>query len=85
MELDCGIAKARIDGWLDDELALPCEGGRRIFFFEGESCVVSTRTLAGRSYGPYVLDRTGLEVDGQVGAVEEFMRRFTLRFMSAGG
>ena len=85
MELDCGIAKARIDEWLDDELALPCGGGRRIFRFEGESCVVSTRELEGRSYGPYTLDRTGLEVTGQDNAVEEFMRLFTLRFISAGG
>ena len=85
VELDCGIAKARIDEWLDDELELPCEGGRRIFRFEGESCAVSTHELEGRSYGPYTLDRTGLEVTGQDNAVEEFMRLFTLRFISAGG
>lgn len=85
VELDCGIAKARIDSWLDDELALACEGDRRVFSFKGERCVVSTRELERRSYGPIKLDRTGLAVEGQDGAVEEFMRLFTLRFMSVGG
>lgn len=85
VELDCGIAKARIDSWLDDELELTCEGDRRVFSFRGERCVVSTRELERRLCGPIKLDRTGLAVDGQDKAVEEFMRLFTLRFMSAGG
>ena len=81
MELDCGIAKARIDAWLDEELGL--EG--RAFHFEGESCAVETAALESRPLGAIELERTSLRVEGGSQAVEEFMRLFTLRFMSAGG
>ena len=85
MELDCGIAKARIDAWLDDELGLAREGERRSFRFRGEACAVATAALEGRSLGAIELERTSLKVEGDPQAVEEFMRLFTLRFMSAGG
>ena len=85
MELDCGIAKARIDAWLDDELNLPCEGTRHVFRFEGTMCVVATATLEGRPLGAIELERTSLQIEGDPQAGEEFMRLFTLRFASAGG
>ena len=85
MELDCGIAKARIDAWLDDELGLPCEDGRRVFHFEGESCAVMTTALESRPLGAIEIERTSLQVEGDPRAVEELMRLFTLRFVSAGG
>ncbi len=81
MELDCGIAKARIDAWLDDELCL--EG--RVFNCEGKTCTVATAALESRPLGAIKLERTSLHVEGEPQAVEEFMRLFTLRFMSAGG
>ena len=81
MELDCGIAKARIDTWLDDELGL--EG--RVFHFDGQSCDVATTALESRPLGAIELERTSLQVEGDLQAIEEFMRLFTLRFMSAGG
>ena len=85
MELDCGIAKRRIDAWLDDELVLDCDGECRVFRFAGEACVVSTHALEGRPLGSIELERTNLCVEGDTQAVEEFMRLFTLRFVSAGG
>ena len=81
VELDCGIAKSRIDAWLDRELGL--EG--RVFHFEGESCAVSTSLLESRPFGTIELERTCLKVEGDAGAIDEFMRLFTLRFASAGG
>ena len=81
MELDCGIAKTRIDAWLDDELGLK----GRVFRFEGEACTIATAALESRPLGAIKLERTSLQVEGDPRAIEEFMRLFTFRFMSAGG
>lgn len=85
MELDCGIRRGRIVGWLRDELALACEGGAWTFVHGGSTCRVSTEELGNRELGKVSLDRTALRVEGDQQAVDEFMRLFTLRFISAGG
>jgi len=85
MELDCGIAKARIDAWLEDELRLAFEGDRWVFCFEEEMCHIATPPLESRPLGAIEIERTALQVEGDSRAVEEFMRLFTLRFVSAGG
>ena len=86
MELDCGIRKERIDTWLDDELRLErgC-GDAWVFRFEKAECQVETAALESRPLGTIELERTKVVVDGDDAAVDEFMRLFTLRFVSAGG
>ena len=85
IDLDCGIAYGRIASWLDDELALPCEGGCWLFEVAGAACSVSLEPLEPRTLGAVSLERSHLVADGAPGAVDEFERLFTLRFMSAGG
>ena len=85
MKLDCGIQKARIDAWLADELALAYADGRWLFHCNGATCSVATVELENRVLGAFSLERTELRAEGGPVAIEEFMRLFTLRFMSAGG
>ena len=93
MDLDCGIPRARIVAWLDNELALPAvpsvpvEQGRWIFRAAdgGETCRIALEPLGERTLGGLSLERTRLRADGDEGAVAAFARLFTLRFASAGG
>lgn len=85
MRLDCGIARRRIDAWLSEELALRRDGLGWVFFHGDCSCRISTDELERRPLGAVEIERTELRVEGDEPAREEFMRLFTLRFMSAGG
>ena len=85
LDLDCGIAHARIAGWLTDELALPFEENHYIFHQGEDSCAVTLSQLENRTIGLLDLERTRLVARGDVAAVDVFERLFTLRFMSAGG
>ena len=72
VNLDCGIAYERLQGWLEDELGLPEEDGGYAFACKDARCMVR-------------IERTSLHIEGSSAAVEPFMRAFTLRFISAGG
>ena len=88
ISLDCGIAYARIESWLETELPTTVatgEDGSWIFEASGETCRIRIEPLQPRTYGPIALERTLLTVDGAKPAVDEFQRLFTLRFCSAGG
>ena len=85
VNLDCGIAYERLQGWLEDELALPCEDGAYAYRFGSAGCSVRIEPLEPRCIGRVSIQRTGLHVEGSSVAVEPFMRAFTLRFISAGG
>ena len=85
MELDCGIRSERITSWLGDELSLPHEGEMWGFHHAGGTCHVSASPLPARTLGTVSLERTLVSFSGDLVAVEEFSRLFTLRFMSAGG
>ncbi|MBQ9042433.1 MAG: hypothetical protein IJ111_06420 [Eggerthellaceae bacterium] len=85
MELDCGIQRKRIVGWLRDELALSCEGQAWVFEADGKACHITADELESRRLGTVNLDRTLVTIEGDEAAAEAFMRLFTLRFMSAGG
>ena len=86
LDLDCGIASARILSWLEDELALSQDSpGAYVYESDGQTCTVEATPL-GRDYSrPFALERTQLVIVGPEGAVDAFMRLFTLRFISAGG
>lgn len=85
-ELDCGIAMRRIAGWLKDELCLSsAESGRYLFTNNNATCSVHIAPLENRSFGTLELERTHMRIEGDLLAVEAFMRLFTLRFISAGG
>ena len=85
MELDCGIAFKRIRSWLCDELSLPCQNGVWTYAHEGSSCRVFATDLGKQTVNRVTLERTLLRVEGDGPAADEFMRLFTLRFISAGG
>ena len=85
MELDCGIPRARIVGWLDDELMLPIENRHWIFRADSGSCRISLEPLADQTLGGLSLERTCLRADGDIDAIEAFRHLFILRFASAGG
>ena len=85
-DLDCGIAPARIFAWLQDELALSQDpGGAYIFECAGQRCSATATPLGKSVSGGIALERTRLVMEGSAQAVDELMRLFTLRFMSAGG
>ena len=85
LDLDCGIAIARLAGWLDDELALLHEGERYVFHQGKCACNVTLARLENRTVGLLDLERTRLVAQGDAEAVDVFESLFTLRFMSAGG
>lgn len=95
--LDCGIAYARLEAWLSDELALPhCYDGLWVYEYRPgpqrtdsalkvATCYIELSRLENRELGNFALERTQLSIDGDVEAVTAFMKLFTLRFVSAGG
>lgn len=89
--LDCGIAFSRIRHWLDDELSLPREPsvGENAtawrYVESGSVCRIEASPLNEGRIGPLSLERTYLTAQGDAEALASFQRRFTLRFMSAGG
>lgn len=85
MELDCGISHERIVGWLNDERGLPSANGGWTFAYNGSTCRVFADDLGKQTINRVTLERTLLRIEGDPQAVEEFMRLFTLRFVSAGG
>ena len=95
LNLDCGIAYARIASWLDDELHLPYLDGRWLYrpesSFDQENrqetstCTIALEPLESRPLGAIVLERSHLTAQGNPDALASFERLFTLRFISAGG
>ena len=95
LDLDCGIAYARIAAWLDDELNLPRESAQKGqsllggFTWELETadgvCHIQLEVLEPRWLGNVELERTRLLASGTPAALKRFNDLFTLRFMSAGG
>lgn len=85
MELDCGIARKRIVGWLNDELSLAREGRAWVFEADGKTCRITADELENRTLGVVSLERTLVVVEGDETTIDAFMRLFTLRFLSAGG
>ena len=85
IDLDCGIAMARIEEWLDGELGLPISDAGWTFPTDGGSCQVRLEPLANRRLGQVQLERTRLVGEGDADALEAFYKLFTLRFLSAGG
>ncbi len=85
LDLDCGIAYARIAAWLDGELALPREDGCWLFRDDLQTCRITLETLESRTFRRVSIERTRLVAEGDAGALESFDRLFTLRFISAGG
>lgn len=77
--------------WLDGELALPRDANGS-WTFSGSAadcgaaaCQVAVQALPERRLGSVALPRTSVEIEGDEAACEEFLRLFTLRFVSAGG
>ncbi|MBP3867330.1 MAG: hypothetical protein J6D25_05920 [Eggerthellaceae bacterium] len=85
INLDCGIAYARIASWLEDELALPRADGGWVYSCDQDSCSISLEPLESRTLGKIDLERTRLVAEGDPHALESFDKLFTLRFISAGG
>ena len=85
IDLDCGIACARIEGWLRDELALERDGATWRYPTPHGSCNVTATPLEGRPLATLRLPRTHLVATGDDEALDAFDKAFTLRFMSAGG
>ncbi|MBO4365451.1 MAG: hypothetical protein J5804_04065 [Eggerthellaceae bacterium] len=86
VKLDCGIAHARLEAWLVDELALSKDDASMWVFENGNaSCIVALSHLEDRKLGSFSFERTQVLVDGESAAVAAFMKLFTLRFVSAGG
>ena len=85
VNLDCGIAYERLQGWLEDELGLPEEDGGYAFACKDARCMVRIEPAEPRPIGQVRIERTSLHIEGSSAAVEPFMRAFTLRFISAGG
>ena len=94
LDLDCGIAYARIAAWLDDELALSREDGSWVFHeasqpsrpeHTGQTCRITLEALENRTFRRVSIERTRLVAEGDAGALESFEKLFTLRFISAGG
>ena len=84
--LDCGIAYARLETWLVDELALASSDDGTWLFEHGDAaCAVTLSHLENRTLGTFALERTKVSVGGDAAAVAAFMKLFTLRFISAGG
>lgn len=85
MELDCGIARRRIVGWLNDELSLARDGRAWVYEADGKECRITAEELENRTLGTVSLERTLVVVEGDEATTDAFMRLFTLRFISAGG
>ena len=85
MEIDCGISRARLSAWLDDELRLESSGGRWTFACGDGTCQVTLSPLEDRPLGGVSIERTLLSAEGDKAAEAEFKRLFTFRFASAGG
>ena len=85
LDLDCGIATARITQWLDDELCLPRIHGAWVFSDQGRICRIEAIPLASRMLGQVAIERTHLVAHGDSEALSSFYKLFTLRFISAGG
>ena len=85
LDLDCGIAYARIAAWLETELRVPYVEGAWLFTSDGCACRVQIEPLESRPLGSVKLERTRLRASGDPEALARFGRLFTLRFVSAGG
>ena len=85
IDFDCGIAYARIEAWLHNELALPATPDGWEFEFAHVSCRIRIAPLEPRPLGSVCIERCSLHAEGDADALDEFERLFTLRFMSAGG
>ena len=85
IDLDCGIAYARIATWLDDELALPRDESRWVFHDAGKTCRISLELLENRMFRHVSIERTRLVAEGDAEVLASFEKLFTLRFISAGG
>ncbi|MBQ9004592.1 MAG: hypothetical protein IJ087_22370 [Eggerthellaceae bacterium] len=85
MELDCGIPRARLVAWLDDELALDRTEDAWRFSCEAGPCTIALAPLAPRRLGTLEFERTSIVLSGDRDAIESFLHLFTLRFASAGG
>ena len=85
LDLDCGIAFARIEQWLSEELGLPREGTFWVFSECDQMCRIQLNRLEPRTVGLASIERTRLLAEGDATALERFERLFTLRFLSAGG
>ena len=91
ISLDCGIAYSRIEHWLDVELALPRVSVSSEnptawrYAADGGTCHIEASPSEESQMGPIRLERTLLEACGDEASLTSFQRRFTLRFMSAGG
>lgn len=85
-DLDCGIAPARIIGWLEKELFLDRnDAGAYLFEHNGQTCTAIATPLGKCGNGHFALERTRLVISGSDLAVDALMHLFTLRFLSAGG
>lgn len=85
IDLDCGIAYARIASWLDDELALPRERECWVYALGDQACTITLEPLEDRLLGAVRLERSHLVALGNHDALASFEKLFTLRFISAGG
>ena len=85
LDLDCGIAYARIAAWLEDELSLPSEQDCWSYAIEGHVCHIALEPLENRRLGQVCLERARLTARGAPEALAAFEKLFTLRFISAGG
>ena len=85
LDLDCGIAYARIATWLDDELALPRPDDRWLYSCDDGTCSIALEPLEKRAFRNVSIERTRLVAEGDQGALDSFDKLFTLRFISAGG
>lgn len=85
LDLDCGIARARIEAWLDDGLRAVRSKDRWVVEAGGSSCSVLLVQLEPRTLGGLELERVRLVVEGTARGVDELERLFTLRFLGAGG
>lgn len=85
-QLDCGIDYARLRAWLDGSLALKRgEDGLWRFEYESSVCEIGLEKLDDRPLGTISLPRTQLSIAGDNRSVAQFIKLFTLQFLSSGG
>jgi len=85
LNFDCGIAYARFEVWLRDELALHFDGTCWLFPTPHGVCHVRISPLESRKLGAVQLERCRLVATGDAEALAVFNKTFTLRSISAGG
>lgn len=85
LDFDCGIAYARLETWLRDELRLSFDGSSWLYPTEVGPCAVQIEPLESRPLGIVQLERSRLFASGGEDALALFNKAFTLRFVSAGG